>query len=549
MARWASVFAVLLSLPSIVTGLQVDDLLHKAALRHIAPYAGFVKSPLQLFTFFDGDATRTNRLVGEGVFAWWTGPALRLSFFRPLSALTHWLDHALWTDAPWLMHVHSYLWVALAVWLATRLYRGVLGATWIAGLAAVMFAIHDAHAIPYSWIANRNALVAVTFGLATVIAHRRRAMLLAAVCLALALASGESALATLAFLVSHTIFLEEDAGRAKRLLWYAPPIALWIYLYRAHGFGTVGSALYIDPGADPLRFALTALERLPLLAVANVVAAPVDVAFILPPLPYRAVVVLCWGITLLLAWWLYPVVRDRSTARFFALATVLALVPSCATVPSGRLLMFATFGAMGLFAEAIAYGPRAPARVALAIRLWAAPILLVVGNFQMPIAGVLIDRFAASIPNDPGLVEQELILVTCFDATGSTYVALKRQLTGLPVPKHTHVMAVGDQEVSVARIDDRTLVVRPRDGFLADKLSRIFRGTPFAVGDKVVWVHATIEVVELTADRRPAAARFTFAEPLESPRYRWMKFEGPALVPFAPPAVGTSVVVRKGEPF
>ena len=549
LARWLAAIAVVLSFPSISTGLQVDDLLHKAALRHIEPYADFVRTPLQLFTFFDGDPARTNRLIANGVFAWWTGPTLRLSFFRPLAAATHWLDHRLWADSPWLMHVHSYLWVALSVWIATSLYRRLLGPMWIAGLAALMFAVHDAHAIPYAWIANRNAVIALSFGLLSLIAHRKRAMPLAALSFALALAAGESALATVGFLVGHTLFLEEDTGRAKRLLWYVPVLAAWVYLYKHYGFGVAGSAMYIDPGHDPLRFAESAIERLPLLAVANIVAAPVDGAFLFPPRVYLAFVALSWVVTLIVVWWLAPIVRARRTAKFFAFGTVLALVPACATVPSGRLLMFSTFGAMGLFAEAIAYGPRGPARVVIAVRLWLAPLLLIVGNFTMAAAGILVTRFAASIPNDPALVDQDLILVTCFDAAGSGYVDLKRRIAGLPVAQHTHVMAVGDRDVSVARIDERTLVVRPRGGFLADKFSRIFRGARFVVGERIVWSHAVIEVLELTADGRAAAARFTFDEPLESSRFRWMKFEGPALAPFVLPAVGQTVVVPPGKLF
>ena len=88
------------------------------------------------------------------------------------------------------------------------------------------------------------------------------------------LASGESGLATMAFIVSHALFLEDDRSRFARLFVYVPVLVVWFVLYRHLGFGTSGSALYIDPGRDPLRFAGAAIERLPQMIVATIVAAP-----------------------------------------------------------------------------------------------------------------------------------------------------------------------------------------------------------------------------------------------------------------------------------
>lgn len=549
LGRWLVAIAVVLCLPSIVTGLQIDDLFHKGLLQGAHPFGPFAKGPLRLFTFLDGDPARTRLMTAEGIFPWWTGESIRLAFCRPLSAATHWLDYVLWPGAPWLMHVHSYAWFALVVAASTALYRRILGATWIAGLAALMFAVHDAHAIPATWIANRNATIALLFGLLTLWAHRRRS-LWAPVSLAVALCAGESALSTVALLVSHALFLEDEPIRRRlgRLFLYLPVLVVWVVAYRHFGFGTHGSGLYFDPGREPLRFALAAMERLPLLFLGTLVALPVDAAFFAPRGVQLALVVSAWFVTLLVAVWVHPVVRARPTARFFALITVLSLVPSCATIPSGRLLMFASFGAMGLFAEAMAHGAERPARAMLVLRVAIAPLLLVVGNFQMPVAGTLIERFARSLPTDPALPSQDLILITSFDVAASGYVSMKRELMGGPRPLHTHVMAVGDRDVMVTRLDERSLLVRPRGGFLADNFSRLFRGEPFAVGARVEWVNATIEVTEVN-EGRPMAARFTFREPLEDRGYRFMKFAGKALVPFALPAVGETVTIPPGQLF
>lgn len=548
LARWLVALGALLCLPSMGTGLQVDDLLHTALLRGLSPYAEHGQGALRLFTFFDGDPARNRAMTAEGLFPWWTGETIRLSFCRPLSALTHWLDHAAWTELPFLMHVHSFLWLALAIALATSLYRRLLEVKWVAGLAALMFAVHDAHALPATWIANRNATIALVFGLLTLVAHRRRS-LLAPVALALALAAGESGLSTVALLVGHAWLLEDDRARWRRLVVYLPVLLGWALLYRHFGFGTAGSTFYIDPGREPLRFAAMTLVRFPLLLAGTIMPLPIDVAFLVPRTAYLAFVAGSWAILLLVARWVYPLVRERPTARYFAFVTAATLLPACATIPSGRLLMFATFGAMGLFAEAIAHGAERPARAMIALRVGLAPVLFVVGSFQMPLVGVVVDRFVRSLPSERALATQDLILVTSFDAAGSGYVSLKRDMTGGVRARHTHVMAIGDQEVTVERVDERSLLVRPRNGFLADQFSRLFREAPFAVGARVEWVHATIEVRELTADGRAAAARFTFREPLEHDGYRFMKFAGPALAPFELPRVGETVTIPPGVLF
>src|ERR1700751_5510666 len=74
------------------------------------------------------------------------------------------LDYRLWPNHPALMHLHSLIWLSAAVLAAALLYREVLGATWVAGPAALMYALDGAHAVPAGYLANRNALIACCFG-------------------------------------------------------------------------------------------------------------------------------------------------------------------------------------------------------------------------------------------------------------------------------------------------------------------------------------------------------------------------------------------------
>src|SRR5512140_947161 len=165
--------ALALSIPSLFTGWQQDDLVHRYQLLGYPDVTGSPLLPLQLFDFMNGDSSRTHMLIDRGVVPWWTFPTIRLSFWRPLSALTHWVDYLLWPQSSVLMHLQNLFWLGALVAATALLYRRFLGTPWVAGLAALFFALDDAHGLPAGWIANRNALVAGFFGVLVLLVHDR----------------------------------------------------------------------------------------------------------------------------------------------------------------------------------------------------------------------------------------------------------------------------------------------------------------------------------------------------------------------------------------
>ena len=158
---------------------------------------------------------------------WWGSPDLHQAFLRYASTLTMMLDYRLWPNHPALMHLHSLLWLAAAVFAAALLYREVLGATWVAGLAALMYALDGAHAVPAAYLANRNALIACCFGFLSVLAFvrwrkrgRATTRWLSVLMLALALSAGEMGLATVAYLFSYALTVDADGYSSEA---YAAP--------------------------------------------------------------------------------------------------------------------------------------------------------------------------------------------------------------------------------------------------------------------------------------------------------------------------------------
>ncbi len=170
----------------------MDDFYHRVVLLRRPPWAEWLGTPAEMFRFFNGNPTRAGRLVDMGLFPWWTDLELKGEFLQALTVLTHRLDYALWPDSPALMHAQNLFWLGTAVAAASVFYRRVNGPTWVAGLAALLYALDDARGATSGLICNRNVLIAATFGFSALIAHDRwrREGSRASALLALALVAG-----------------------------------------------------------------------------------------------------------------------------------------------------------------------------------------------------------------------------------------------------------------------------------------------------------------------------------------------------------------------
>lgn len=126
-----------------------------------------------------------------------------------------------------------------------------------------------------------------------------------------------------------------------------------------------------------------------------------------------------------------------------------------------------------------------------------------------------------------------------------TPCALARVVRGAPRPGKARILATSLGDVSVTRLDDVTLRVRPSDGFFASEASQVFRGPsrPFHAGDVVELSNMTARVVALVDGGRSQEVEFRFSAPLESPEWSWMRGSGGGLVGWTPPKVGETVVV------
>jgi hypothetical protein len=570
----AALLAMVLVLPSLGGGWITDDYYHQYAILAPGNARQFFRSPMDMFRFLDGDPDRTHRLMDLGALPWWTYPGLKGAFWRPLTVQTHRLDYWLWPGSAVLMHAQSILWFGAVVAAVAFLYRRFMGTVWVAGAAAILYAIDDAHGMPVGFIANRNALLAVFFGVLAILAHdrwRRGGWRIGAVAgpflLGLSLLSAEAGMGTCAYLAAHAFVVDRDRWwrRFAALTPYVVVVVVWRILWMNLGYGVLHASSYVDPISNPLRFMLYALRNAPILLLGQWATPPSDVVTLLGPAGANVLLLGAVAFLVVLAIALFPLLRIDRISRFWAVGMLLSLVPVCTTLPMDRLLFFVGIGGMGLLAkffEAVFARPEwrpssrawrtvaRPLGIAFVIlHLIGAPLALPFRAGYSVAPEKFLAQFQVRTPLDSSVKDQDVVIVNAPNEWLAGFLPILRALHGEPGPRHTRILAPALCTLSVRRPDAHTLVIRPDKGFMCGLIDRSLRDRdyPMSVGERVELTGLTIEVTAVTADGRPAEARFRFAVPLDDPSLRWLQWKAGVFVPFTPPAIGQTVELRQPD--
>jgi hypothetical protein len=561
----AAVLGVLLALPALSVGWILDDYYHRAVLRPDGPFHELLGPPAEMFSFFRGDPVRMGRMMDIGFFPWWTDPTLKAEFLQALTVLTHQLDYALWPDSPALMHAQSLFWLGTTVAAVAVFYRRIMGPTWVAAVAALLYAVDDARGSTAGFIANRNALIAASFGVLSLICHdcwrrggSRGAAFLAPLLLGAALFSKEEGIGTCAYLVAYAL-VADPAGRKRgcvALASYVVIVFVWRALRDYWGYGVRNVGYYIDPLTDPEPFLVALAARAPILILGQWSPIPAETAVVLRP-PYSIAfqcVAVAFGVLLIVV--LVPLLKRDRVARYWVVGMVLAAIPVCATLPMDRLLTFPGIGAFGLLARFFAFvfggSPDAlldrrwraalytPAWFFVAVHAVWAPIALPfrAGNPLGP--RWVEERLYVRSPLGPEIGQKTLVIVNAPSPGHAGYVDFWRFAKRKAIPGHTRVLAPAVSGVAIRRLDEHTLELRPKRGFIDLGLDRVFRceRRPMVLGDEVTLTGMTARVTALTADNRPAVVTFRFDVALESDALVWLCFKGRGFEPFSVPAVG-----------
>jgi hypothetical protein len=540
--RAALIAAFVFALPSLGGGLAMDDLWHRAKITHSLTWSSASSTGMMsLFDFVNGSAEEHRQFVEAGFLPWWVTNELRVSFFRPVSCLTHALDYALWPRTPALMHAQSILWYVALVALVTIAYRRWLPPL-AANVATLFYAIDSQHGLPVGWIANRNAIVAAVFAVAALLLWDSRRIWLSALALALALGSGESAVGILPFFFAHWLFL--DRRPLKNAVPIIVVVSVWAVVYKIGNYGAHHSGVYTEPLRAPVDFLENVAAHVPLLLAAEL-GAPQPDAF--PFLGFGAKVALIVVALAVIAWTISILIkRDSKTVRFLAIGAVLSAMPSAATFPSGRLLLLPGIGLVGLVAlicvEPIGRSARAfRGLMILQHVLLALPVFLV-NEFAVVLIDRTIRHLSLGIPADGSAADKRLVLVNAPDTSFGYYMVVHPLEDGGNPPRKLLVAAGNLRPLHFTRTQPDAFRVREDGGFFADGTELLFcdRHVPFKVGDEVSQGDTRIVITHVLPDGVPDEAEFVFLRPLDE-GYVFRQWRGNAIVPFELPPIGSSI--------
>lgn len=568
---WAiAALGVALVAPSLWSGWIADDHHLRLRLSDSDAFSEWSEQPLlNLFSFAPGDPETMRRMMDLGFWPWWTLPEMKAAFFRPVTVITHWFDHLVWPDSAWLMHAHNLLWFAALLWLVTVFYRRVMGVTWVAGLAALLFAIDDAHVIPVGWISNRSTVIAAVFCLLTLLAHDRwrrcgwrMGGVVGPILLAMSLLSKEAGIATCAYLFAFCLALDPETRLRKwfTLVPYALVVVVWRIVWSAMGYGiSAGFLIYVDPLQEPLRYIDELILRLPLYLAAQFFLPPADLAAVAGFVGLTRIVwILCALIIGVIAVVMARNLRWNSNTLFWLVGTLLSLMPICAAFPGNRMLMFVGLGAFPLiagFLHNLFEAPRSAGTAAkksarfvgkalVVMHLVLAPLVTIVHS-AMPLGPSFFwEGITPSVPQTMDLTGKTVVIVASPMPVLAIILPECRAMDGLSVPERTRALATYDsRSLLVRRTDEHTITVRPRDGFLGSPIDQLARSPrfPMLLGERVELVGMTAEVLSRTPDGRPLEVSFRFDVPLEDPSLHFIRWRDWQFVEFKPPPVGETV--------
>ena len=556
-----AILATITMMPALTGGWQMDDYFQRVTL------LGYGDTrPIQVFEPYLDRAHNLSQME-FGSMPWWGSPDMHQAFLRYTSVLTMMLDYRLWPNHPALMHLHSLLWLFAAVLAAALLYREVLGATWIAGLAALMYAIDGAHAVPAEYLANRNALIACCFGFLSLLTFvrwrkhgRPRDQWLSVLMLALSLSAYEMGVATAAYLFSYALIVDRDGIRERfvRLIPHGAVLAAWALIYKLGNFGSHGSGFYVDPLHNPVGFASLFCRRAAFLLMGQWTPVPAEMSMAYAPGSSAALhlSIFSFAIVALLVFLFIPLVLRDRLARFWGLAALLSLLPIAAVGPENRVLGFVGLGSIALLAQltqfVFASSYTSPAARAWKGFAWTATLLLLLVHLiAAPFLGIArisyqadvnsrMARAMASVPSDPRLASQDLVLINPPD---QIYLVAAiwavHRLENLPIPRRIRALSSGG-ELEVTRVGPKSLRVRFPDGFFPTEFSRYMRSPsePFSAGQHFELPGFLVVVESLDAQGDPDQVLYEFPLPLEDPLLRSMIWRDGAYVPWTPPAIG-----------
>ena len=174
-----------------------------------------------------------------------------------------------------------------------------------------------------------------------------------------------------------------------------------------------------------------------------------------------------------------------------------------------------------------------------------APVGLAAGTQQLTMMNRILTGSNPSIPLDLPESTRVVAVNTPTDLLGAS-LPIHRSARQQPVNQHWWWLYAGVDAVSVKRISERALILRPEQPYLAPTWAQVFRAprnAPLQTGDRFQLDGLNIEVLAAGEDGRPTTVRFEFDTPLEDPSLHFVQWRNGAYLPFPLPANGETHTV------
>jgi hypothetical protein len=502
-----------------------------------------------------------------GFLPWWTAPNLQISFFRPLSSLTHWIDYTLWPNAIAIMHFENLLCLAALVGIFFFLYKKTIKTDAVALLAIVFIVLNVSFFYIADWIAARNSLLAALFGVGSIGAYhvfqssqRLPSIFFSVFLFIMGLFSGESSVAAFAYIVSYAFFM--DKGKAlKRFgypLLFLIIIILWRIVYKELGYSVSGSGLYIDPGKDMARFISQICMQGPLILVSSFFAPSLTAFSEFSPRMTKAAVSVSLIVCAIIAWWLLGTVKKHAEARWFLGGALVALPISCAgRLMSERMTIFVVLGivpviAMAIFDTLYAFFKKKASIKLLPFLAVCISSLLIFLHLVYPVY-FRIEKALRRAPSastqttgafsaiDSIEIKRNLIVINATDP-GLSYYPYVKSVLGFGYPPSIQFLASSPLPLRIVRNDSATLSILSASSIIPDRFmdsdkgpfkSRIYRSfyfmavfraenQPFHESWSRTLPGMRVSILSLNSYGFPKGAKFTFDHCLDSHFYSWI---------------------------
>lgn len=553
--------ALALMSPALFAGFMGDDFIHQALFKPGLPISLPDDASLfGLFSFMDADPGRNKELMNLGLLPWWTFPEMKYAFWRPLSELSHGLDYLLWPGNAVMMHAHSILWYFALCYLVYRLYRYFYQSlpSYLLLTGFALYLLDSSHGFALSWIANRNGLIAATFGMASILCYVKShdqnilSLKLASIgLLGLALFSAEIGISTVGYFGAYALFIDKR-NTIRSCLSVLPHILLvilWWILYKSLDFGAANAVgYYLDPVAAPLDFLATLAQRIVVLFGSQWGLIPAEVYGFSGTYKLLAnvLVVIASVVVLLVIMILAPLLARSKRARFWLVGALFSALPVCAALPHDRLLLFIGVGAMGIFLELFNEANNRDPKpnlwqtltniqpgyrkvmlmVFLGLHLLISPLLLTLTAYSPKVWAKQIDMSPARLSGLEDLDKKQLVLFNVPIAS-STSLSIWRFNQQLPIPERVWPISNHVSKLHLVRVADNALVVAKEGGFIQMEETgvRDLASQPFKQGDQVTLSGLNIEVLQVSKSGQPVSIKTTFNKSLDDEELVFMSWD------------------------